>query len=148
MYHKHYDFSQVDALKEKIIGDTNAHYIGRILTIIDASVTGDQGKALKDLIKKEMWEYLQDSFEDSRRLMAHVIRAIEDVWVKETLKTTGEELKDFDLQRKAAAHKVSLLWKKKTDGSETKAELVDHSEKYNLSDSEKKMVKEYESSKK
>lgn len=148
MYHKHYDFSQVDALKEKIIGDTNAHYIGRILTIVDASVTGEQGKAMKDLVKKEMYEYLQDSFEDARRLISHTVRAVEDVWVKGTLEETDDELKSMDVRIEIANDMVKTytdLQRKAAKEEVTLSELLDNPGKYNLSDKEKKMIEQYKS---
>ena len=45
---------------EDLVFNTHDHYLGRILTILDASITGVQGKAIKDLVKREMYDYAQD----------------------------------------------------------------------------------------
>lgn len=45
---------------EDTVFDTHDYYLGRILTILDASITGTQGKAIKDLVKREMYDYAQN----------------------------------------------------------------------------------------
>ena len=56
---------------EDTVFDTHDHYLGRILTILDASITGTQGKAIKDLVKREMYDYAQDILGNTQQLLRH-----------------------------------------------------------------------------
>ena len=58
---------------EDEFGSTNSYYVGRLLTIIDASMPGEQGRAIKDLVKNEMYEYLQDAFSDCHKVVHKLI---------------------------------------------------------------------------
>lgn len=41
-----------NAFKLSIVGDNLSHLMGKVLTVVDASTTGEQNKAMKDLIRQ------------------------------------------------------------------------------------------------
>lgn len=62
------EFSDLQKKLEDVVFETHDHYLGKILTIIDASVQGAQGKAIKDLVKREMYDYAQDILGNTQML--------------------------------------------------------------------------------
>lgn len=42
-----------NAFKLSFVNDNLSHLLGRVLTVVDASIVGEQNKAIKDLLRRE-----------------------------------------------------------------------------------------------